>query len=141
MSAGGLAREAAEERSAPVAHPDSRSAIELVVDPERLGALRSAELADLLAELERLKALVWAALTRPEDGGGNGVRASDAPSPPPSDPASDRLLKVDEAAAILGVEPRWLYDRSDQLPFARKLAPRTLRFSERGLYRWLERRP
>lgn len=52
----------------------------------------------------------------------------------------DRLLRVKEAAEILGVEVRWLYDRSDSLPFARKLAPRTLRFSERGLYRWMETR-
>lgn len=53
----------------------------------------------------------------------------------------DRLLKVDEAAEILDVKKRWLYDRSDSLPFARKLAPRTLRFSEEGLYRWIETRP
>lgn len=53
----------------------------------------------------------------------------------------DRMLKVDEAAEILGVKKRWLYDRSGSLPFARKLAPQTLRFSERGLREWLANRP
>lgn len=48
------------------------------------------------------------------------------------------MLNVDEAAELLGVGPRWLYDHSKDLPFARKLAPQTLRFSERELYRWLE---
>lgn len=53
----------------------------------------------------------------------------------------DRLIKVDEAAEILGVNKRWLYDRSDTLPFAKKLAPKTLRFSEVGLREWIETRP
>ena len=54
---------------------------------------------------------------------------------------ADRLLKVDEAAALLGVQPRWLYDRARTLPFARRLGERTLRFSEAGMRRWLERHP
>lgn len=64
------------------------------------------------------------------------------PAPAPAEVENgDRLLKVDEAAEILGVKPRWLYDRSDSLPFAKKLAPRTLRFSEKGMRRWLKTRP
>lgn len=54
--------------------------------------------------------------------------------------AADRLLDVTEAAALLEVRPRWLYDRAKTLPFTRKLGGRTLRFSEAGLRRWLERR-
>jgi predicted DNA-binding transcriptional regulator AlpA len=54
--------------------------------------------------------------------------------------APDRLLDVEAAAALLDVRPRWLYDRARVLPFARKLGGRTLRFSEAGLRRWLERR-
>lgn len=58
----------------------------------------------------------------------------------PAGAMPDRLLDVTEAAALLDVRPRWLYDRSGTLPFARKLGGRTLRFSEAGLRRWLERR-
>lgn len=71
-----------------------------------------------------------------------GIEVAEVLAAQEDDGDGDRLLTVKEAGEILGVEDRWLYDRSDALPFARKLAPRTLRFSERGLYRWLEtRRP
>ncbi len=52
----------------------------------------------------------------------------------------DRLLTAAEAAGVLGVSRRWLYTRASQLSFARYLSPRTLRFSEAGLRRWIERR-
>ena len=67
------------------------------------------------------------------------LEAVDAAGAPDIGPA-DRLLDVREAAALLDVRPRWLYDRARTLPFARKLGGRTLRFSEAGLRRWLERR-
>jgi predicted DNA-binding transcriptional regulator AlpA len=51
---------------------------------------------------------------------------------------SDRLLTADEAAERLGVTVRWLYRR--KLPFARRLSRKALRFSERGLERWLANR-
>ncbi|MGD0992870.1 MAG: helix-turn-helix domain-containing protein [Gemmatimonadales bacterium] len=53
---------------------------------------------------------------------------------------ADRLLDVEQAAALLDVRPRWMYDHAARLPFTRKLGGRTLRFSEAGLRRWLERR-
>jgi predicted DNA-binding transcriptional regulator AlpA len=53
---------------------------------------------------------------------------------------ADRLLDVTEAARLLDVRPRWLYDHAKTLPFTRKLGGRTLRFSEAGLRRWLERK-
>jgi predicted DNA-binding transcriptional regulator AlpA len=54
-------------------------------------------------------------------------------------PEPDRLLTVAEAAAILGVAPRWLYRHASRLPFARRLSPKALRFSEAALARYLER--
>jgi len=48
----------------------------------------------------------------------------------------DRLLTADEAAPLLGVTPHWLYRHWKQLPFARRLSRRTLRFSEVGLRKW-----
>lgn len=66
----------------------------------------------------------------------NGQKlAPKAPTAPP-----DRLLTSEEAATMLGVDVRWLYRRADKLPFTRKLGPRTLRFSEAGIRRWLETR-
>ena len=62
------------------------------------------------------------------------------PAVPPT-PAPERLLRVDEAAAILGVTRGWLYRSAPRLPFARHLSPRVLRFSEAGIRRWIERRP
>lgn len=54
--------------------------------------------------------------------------------------APERLLDVEQAAALLDVRPRWLYDHARALPFAKKLGGRTLRFSEAGMRRWLERK-
>lgn len=63
----------------------------------------------------------------------------DAPLKPPE--VDDRLLTVDEAAEQLRVKPEWLYRHSRELPFTRKLSRRQLRFSERGLRRWVGKAP
>lgn len=80
------------------------------------------------------------AAPRPDTYEVNGEPLAESRNGQPAD-EEDRLMKVDEAAEILGVKKRWLYDRSDSLPFAKKLAPRTLRFSEAGLREWIETRP
>lgn len=87
------------------------------------------ELTEVLEMLESLKARVWSRLLQLSVAGEEEEGSSE--------PEPDQLLDVDDTAAVLGVTTRWLYDHADQLPFTRKLAPRTLRFSERGLYRWL----
>jgi len=53
---------------------------------------------------------------------------------------TDRLLSPKDAAEILGVKERWLYDHADKIPGTRRLSPRCLRFSERKLHRWMEQR-
>ncbi len=58
---------------------------------------------------------------------------------PAAAPTPDRLLKVEEAAQLAGVSPRWLYRHARGQPFAHKLGGRTLRISESGLRRWIER--
>jgi predicted DNA-binding transcriptional regulator AlpA len=52
----------------------------------------------------------------------------------------ERLLTADEAAEMLSVSPDWLYRHAKKLPFARKLAPKMLRFSHKGMTKWLETR-
>jgi predicted DNA-binding transcriptional regulator AlpA len=46
-------------------------------------------------------------------------------------------MTIDEAAAMLRVSRRWVYRNARRLPFARKLSPKTLRFSRVGAARWL----
>jgi predicted DNA-binding transcriptional regulator AlpA len=48
----------------------------------------------------------------------------------------ERLLAAKEAAHLLSVSEDWLYLHAKNLPFARKLAPRVLRFSHQGLLKW-----
>lgn len=83
---------------------------------------------ELLSQLERLRALIW-------------VRLITAPalgmqefSPP------DRLLEVSEAAKRLGVSKDYLYRHAKQWPFAVRIGPGQLRFSERGLEGWIKNR-
>lgn len=101
---------------------------EVVADPHRLDELPREELPDLLANLERLRAKVWARLSAPPEDASSGGKP-------------DRLLDVGAVAEILDVAPRYVYDHADDWPFTRRISPRKLRFSEQRLYRWLETRP
>ena len=53
---------------------------------------------------------------------------------------SDRLLTATEVAERLNVGRRFVYDHAEKWPFTKRLDEGTLRFSERGLDRWLEHR-
>lgn len=87
------------------------------------------EVPDLIGELAREQAILTA---RPE-------RHPAPPAPPSGGGKRDRLLDVGEAAERLSVTERWLYDHKD-LPFRLKLPGGLVRFSERGLERWLSTR-
>src|SRR5262249_19374634 len=50
------------------------------------------------------------------------------------------LLTPEQTAERMGVEVRWLYRHSKQLPFTRKLSRKVLQFSEAGLRKWLTAR-
>ena len=45
----------------------------------------------------------------------------------------DRLLDTEEASEALQLSPDWLYRNSRKLPFTRRLGPKALRFSYRGI--------
>jgi predicted DNA-binding transcriptional regulator AlpA len=49
-------------------------------------------------------------------------------------------LTPEQAAAIIGVDKKWLYRHSKELPFAKKLSRKAIRFNEAGLRRWLAAR-
>ncbi len=57
-----------------------------------------------------------------------------------TDAKSDHLLTAADVAKRLNVGRRFVYDHADKWPFTVRLDEGTLRFSERGLDRWLEHR-
>ena len=52
----------------------------------------------------------------------------------------ETLLTPEQAAAMIGVDKKWLYRHSKQLPFIRRLSKKNIRFNEAGLKRWLATR-
>jgi predicted DNA-binding transcriptional regulator AlpA len=60
--------------------------------------------------------------------------------PPAAFPEHDHLLTVQAAAAKLGVSEDWLYRRAAKLPFTVRLGPHRLRFSARGMDRYIRQR-
>jgi hypothetical protein len=53
---------------------------------------------------------------------------------------ADQMLTVDEAAELLRRKRRWIYRHAATLPFVRRLTPRSLLCSRRGVERWLAAR-
>ena len=63
---------------------------------------------------------------------GNGHAPPEAP---------DKLITVEEAAERIGMTVRWIYGHASELPFVVRLPnSRAVRFSERGLAKWLAKR-
>ena len=81
-------------------------------------------LPDLIAQVEGLKARLYARLN--------------APSATPV-ATRDRLLNVKEAAQKLGRSTDWLYRHSSELPFVVRDG-RLLRFSDQGIEEYIRRR-
>lgn len=98
-------------------------------------------LADLRRAAELLPPGALLTLTREAlldafSGNGNGKGAAvEAPAAEP-----ERLLSAKEVAERLGTSARWVYAHRASLPFAKELPGGSVRFSERGLNRWMERR-
>jgi predicted DNA-binding transcriptional regulator AlpA len=102
----------------------------VAADPTRISSLSADRIPELIGECEQLRARLLAQLfasTRPPV---TDVRQT----------APDRLLDVNQAAERLGVDRRWIYSRADTLPFTRRLGARKLRFSERGIQKYIEHR-
>lgn len=54
-------------------------------------------------------------------------------------PNDGRYLTAREAAAIVGMAPKWLYRHAGQIPGARRFGSRSIRFQERAFRQWAER--
>ena len=105
----------------------------LLKQPDRVSEVPAGEVPGLLV---RLGALLAALAARHAASASNGNKVVQIE---PTD-NRDRNLKVDEAAEMLGVTRSWLYRHSGKLPFTRRLSRRAVRFSEKGIRRWLETR-
>ncbi len=62
-----------------------------------------------------------------------------AGDPAPEKPRT-QLISVQEAAAQIGVPPRWIYEREGKYDWILRLGPRTIRCSVPKLERWLAHR-
>jgi excisionase family DNA binding protein len=102
----------------------------LAADPSRVAAVERDEIPALIGEAEALRAALWARLQQAPV---TEIQPRPAPGP-------DELLTAVEAAERLGVSRQWVYRHQDTLPFMRRLGAGTLRFSARGLERWMESR-
>ena len=102
-----------------------------------------------LADLRRAAELLppGASLTLPREallaaldagGNGNGTAAAATDATRAAEP--DRLLSAKEVAQRLQASTRWVYAHKADLPFAKELPGGAIRFSERGLRRWMERK-
>jgi hypothetical protein len=61
------------------------------------------------------------------------------PAPEPVEEPDDRMLTAAEASKILRRSLKWISRHRNNLPFARRLGPRSWVYSEKGLRRWLAR--
>jgi hypothetical protein len=99
---------------------------DLIADPSTVKDLPLEAVPVLRGELAKLDTLLLARLLSTVD---RQVRREESM-------IEEKLLTAEQAALILGVTPRWLYGHAKKLPFARRLSPKVLRFSESGLRKW-----
>jgi predicted DNA-binding transcriptional regulator AlpA len=86
------------------------------------------ELPGLIGKLEEFKARAWARLHAPV------VVPSVERTP------ETRLVEIDEAARLLGMSKSWIYRNASTLPFVVRPNGHNLRFSVRGIEKWLQAR-
>ena len=96
---------------------------ELIADSSRARALSPEEAIGLLSRIASIQPVLWA------------VAYSGKVE---NEPAGDRLLKVGEVADRLNCDPDWVYRNTDKLPFTRRLSSKQLRFSEKGLEKYIK---
>jgi excisionase family DNA binding protein len=102
--------------------------LDLLRDPAHVAKIPLQAIPALLCQLAAVQtALAARLLGEPEPAG--------AP-----EPEADALLEVGEAARRLGTSKDWLYRHAHQLPFTVRMGPRQLRFSAKGLERYIRQR-
>jgi predicted DNA-binding transcriptional regulator AlpA len=100
---------------------------DLAVDPALAKALSSEQAKDMLTRLMAIQPILMVQIVYD---GGNVEKG-----------AMDRLLKAEEVADLLGTEVDWIYRKASDLPFTRRLSPGQLRFSKKGLEKYIKNLP
>ena len=111
--------------------PPEHPTLDALADaPERALDLPRDVAALLLARVGAIEAVLRARLAGPP--GGNGEDST----------GDDTMLSAAQAAKRTGMSRRWLYAQAaaGALPFARRVSAHGVRFSGRGIDRWLARR-
>ena len=104
---------------------------DLLQDPYRVTDLPRELVPDMLCQLGAIQTALTARWLIASVNGGGGM----AP-----EPEEDVLLDVDKAAQRLGTSKDWLYRHADKLPFTIRLGVRQLRFSAKGIERYIRQR-
>jgi predicted DNA-binding transcriptional regulator AlpA len=102
----------------------------LFADPSMAAAVPRDEAVALLAQMAAVQASLLARI----------VVATMAPDVELHGDTRNDMLSAAEAAKRTGMSVRWLYVHAKDLPFARRVSARAVRFSARGLEKWLAAR-
>jgi predicted DNA-binding transcriptional regulator AlpA len=106
-----------------------RPTLDLILTrPDCVDGLPREVITELLAQSAAVQSTLTASLLRP------------TPAPVPAGDADDMMLTTPEAARLLRKSPRWIYRRAGTLPFVRRLSPRSMVHSKRGIERYLATR-
>ena len=103
---------------------------ELLGDPSKLDCMSPADAAEALVQLATLQAALAARLRIAP----STAAVTNQP------PEGDRLLAAEDVAKHFGRSVAWVYRQAKHWNFTRRVTPRTLRFSEAGLRRFLAHR-
>ena len=104
---------------------DHPTLADLATNPVLAAEIDLDDIPQLLGEMERLRAILWARLA---------LRIN---RPPPTE---DRLLNSADAASRLGISKDWLYRNASRLPFTVRVSEGLLRFSATGIDRFIASR-
>jgi len=99
---------------------------DVLADPGKVRTLPRAVRSDLLAQC----AAVIVTLSSVADSSETKGKPDEA----------DEMLTVEEAAALLRCQPRWVWRHKKRLGFVRQTGPRSLLCSKRGIENWLASR-
>ncbi len=99
----------------------------LVEDPARVKDWNRDDVLEGLAQITTIQGALLVRLLALPVSTANGT----APKAEP-----DRMLTVKQAAERIGMSPKWIYQRSDKLPFTRRVG-RTILINEHKLEAWM----
>jgi len=99
---------------------------DLVADPSRVEDLSGDECQNMLIKLVSIQPLLLGRIISDNKSGNT--------------PQEDTLLTVEQAAKRLNCSKDWLYRNAPKLPFTKRISPHQLRFSSKGVEKYIRNR-